>query len=124
MDAVRVLGSESERSLKLEKALMRSARGRGYWAMKAWPPPNWASQAPGIALTSFSAFEGGMTMSAAPVATNMGRRTLQAVSDAIAMPRVHRGGLPLNEFRRQLRTRGRHNVAEFAINGFGDSPGK
>src|SRR5207249_4487025 len=35
--------------------------------MKAWPPPlNWASQAPGMALTSASALEAGITMSSVP----------------------------------------------------------
>src|SRR5205807_9820563 len=59
---------------RARKQLMRSASGREYCAMKAWPPRgNWASHAPGMVSTSFNAFEGGITMSSLPVAISTGR---------------------------------------------------
>ena len=94
--------------------------------MKAWPPPwNWASQAPGMALTMIKALEAGMTMSSAPVATSAGARSLRSrVGAAIAVPRVHRDGLPMNEVGRQPRARGCHDVAELEVDGLSEIAGK
>src|SRR4030095_4934535 len=65
-------GGEMALSQRARNPLMRSASCRGYCPIKAWPPLNCASQAPGIALASVSAFEEGITMSSVPAATNAG----------------------------------------------------
>src|SRR6266480_2121617 len=94
--------------------------------MKAWPPPlNWASQAPGMALTSANALGAGITMSSLPVATRVGTRNSRSRSQApsrchasiAAVCRSHQVG-------RELCTRGGHNVAEFAVDGLGEIAGK
>jgi len=40
------------------------------------------------------------------------------------VPCVHRRSLPIHQVGRELRTRGGHNVAEFAVDGLGEIAGK
>ena len=56
---------------------------------------------PGIALTSFNAFEAGITASEMPVAISVGTFILsQLVLGAIPVPGVHHRSLVINEGRR------------------------
>lgn len=62
-------------SSNARKLLIRSATACGYCAMNPWPERgNCASQEPGIAFTSFSALDGGITTSSVPLAMSTGRR--------------------------------------------------
>src|SRR6266699_2042502 len=94
--------------------------------MKAWPPPlNWASQAPGMALTSANALGAGNYYVFATRGDEGGHAQLtEPIAGAIAVPCVRRRSLPIHQVGRELRTRGGHNVAEFAVDGLGEIAGK
>src|SRR6266446_1588770 len=107
---------------------MRSASGRGYWAMKAWPPPlNWASQAPGMALTSASALDAGITMSSVPVATSVGALNSRSRSPAPLWCHASIAAAcrsTTDDVGGELGARGGHHVAELAVDGLGKIAGK
>ena len=49
---------------------------------------------------------------------------MEPVAAAITVPRIHRGGLPMNEVVRQPLPRGGHDIAELEVDGLGEIVGK